>query len=194
MGMLGIIDSKLKIRGGRYGRDESIFIIGTTREELGGSEYFEYCLNITGGRVPKLDLDDVKQTTAVIKSLSVQEGLISAIHDCSKGGLIISLLEMAIESGIGFRISTALVPSECDRLDYLLFSESHNRFLLTTKDPSKLMSYLDKMAIPYANIGITQSEQKCIIEANEKRNIDLDLVKVTEIFNNRINEVFERKT
>lgn len=194
IGMLGFIDCKSKMRGGRYGQGESIFIIGTTRDELGGSEYFEYCLNLTGGKVPKLDLEVLKQTVEVIKSLIVQDGLISAIHDCSKGGLAISLLEMAIESRIGFSISTSQVPNECTRVDYLLFSESHNRFLVTTKNPLDLMSYLDKMGIPYAKIGITHSEQECIIKENKHGNIVLDLLKVTEVYNNRLNEIFKRKT
>lgn len=194
IGMLGIINCKSNIRGGRYGPGESIFIIGTTRDELGGSEYFEYCLNLTGGKVPKLDLEVLKQTVEVIKSLSIQDGLISAIHDCSKGGLAISLLEMAIESRIGFNISTSQVPSECTRVDYLLFSESHNRFLVTSKNPLKLMSYLDKMTVPYAKIGITHSEQKCIIKENKQENIVLDLLKATEVYNNRLDEIFKRKT
>lgn len=130
----------------------------------------------------------------MIKSLVNQDGLINAIHDCSKGGLIISLLEMAIQSQIGFNISTTKIPNECSRLDYLLFSESHNRFLLTTKNPLKLASYLDNMAIPYANIGITQPTKECIIKANDKENIILDLVKVTEIYNNCLNELFKGKT
>lgn len=193
IGMLGIIDSKLKIKGERYGPEESIFIIGTTREELGGSEYFEYCLNLTGGNVPKLDLDDLKQTVGIIQSLSRHDGLISSIHDCSKGGLIISLLEMAIQSRMGFTISTAEVPGDCDRVDYILFSESHNRFLLTTKNSSKLISHLDKMTIPYAKIGITESGHQCIIKTNEKKNIILDLDRVTEVYNNQLNELFKRK-
>ena len=67
-----IISSKRKLKCKIYNPEESIFIIGNTNDEMGGSEYFEYCLNLAGGDVPKLDLPELRQTIITIKSYWVK--------------------------------------------------------------------------------------------------------------------------
>lgn len=194
IGMLGLRRGGIRLKNGKYGPDESIFIIGTTREELGGSEYFEDHLQITGGNVPNLDLEEQKQTIELIKSIQKEDGLISAIHDCSKGGLIVTLLEMAIQSECGFSISTADIPNNCTRIDYLFFSESQNRFLLTTDDPTKLIDILRGKSIPFANIGVTISSPKCMIKISDKNNdIELNLQQIIQTYNNKFRDIFEKK-
>jgi phosphoribosylformylglycinamidine synthase len=132
IGLLGIIDSKKKIKYPKYASNESIFIVGTTKNEMGGSEYFEYCLNVLGGKVPHVDLEEQRSIVETIRNL-IDDDLITGVHDCSKGGIIVTLLEMAIYSEIGFRISVDKIPNECSRLDYLLFSESHSRVIFLKK-------------------------------------------------------------
>ena len=67
--MLGLIDSKSKIKYPKYISNQSIFIVGTTKDEMGGSEYFEYCLDVVGGDVPHVDLEEQRNIIETIKKL-----------------------------------------------------------------------------------------------------------------------------
>ena len=190
IGMLGLVDSRQKIRYQKYCIDQSIFILGNTRDELGGSEYFEYCLNIVGGKVPQTNLEELKETIRALHALQ-KENLIEAIHDCSKGGLIVTLLEMAIQSEMGFDILTDRIPHSCSRLDYLIFSESHNRFIFTTKDPEKVSNLLENFNVSFSEIGSTAIEKRCIIRDRKDHILDIALEKVSIAYDSSLENKFE---
>ncbi len=66
-------------------------------------------------------------------------GLIRSCHDCSDGGLGIALAESAFAGGLGMHIDLRTVPCQgIARSDYLLFSESQSRFVVTI-DPGKVV-------------------------------------------------------
>ena len=190
IGMLGIVDSLQKIKYQKYGAGESIFILGNTRDELGGSEYFEHCLNLVGGIVPQINLEEVKETIKAVHSLH-NENLVESIHDCSKGGLIVTILEMAIQSDIGFNILTEQIPHSCSRLDYLLFSESHNRFIFTTHDSDKASRLLANFNVAFSKIGLTTTEKRCIIKDKENNVLDIPLEQVSKIYESCLEKKFE---
>lgn len=191
IGMLGLIDSKNKIKYPKYTSNQSIFIVGTTKDEMGGSEYFEYCLDVVGGDVPHVDLEEQRNIIETIKKL-IDEDLITGIHDCSKGGMIISMLEMALHSNIGFRVSVEKVPNKCSRLDYLLFSESHNRFVFSTNHDTKVIRYLKKRKIPYAKIGSSSNDRTCMIDHNGKTIFKSSLGTISQTYHNSISSLFAK--
>ncbi|WP_134482554.1 phosphoribosylformylglycinamidine synthase subunit PurL [Candidatus Nitrosocosmicus franklandus] len=190
IGMLGIVDSRQKIRYQNYRSGESIFIIGVTRDELGGSEYFEYCLNLVGGNVPQTNLRVLKETIRAIHSLR-EENLIESIHDCSKGGLIVTLLEMAIHSNLGFIIQADKIPSSCSRIDYLIFSETHDRFIFTTRDSERVKSILENFDVTYSEIGSTKVEKSCIIMNSNDDVLNIGLEQVSKNYETSLDNVFE---
>lgn len=190
IGMLGLVNFNERTKKFQvYETAEAIFILGFTREEMGGSEYYEYCLDISGGSVPQLDLNEQKENIEYIRTLQ-KEKLISAIHDCSKGGLFITLAEMAIHSDLGFRVSVNKIPHSCSRFDYLLFSESHNRFVFTSKNPDKVGKVLTHLGATYSMIGVTTKEKQCILSDNEKIILDIPLRQATEAYNKSIEKEF----
>jgi phosphoribosylformylglycinamidine synthase len=188
--MLGIVDSRKKIRNQRYGAGESIFILGKTKDELGGSEYFEYCLDVVGGVVPQINLEEVKETIRALHSLQ-KENLVEAIHDCSKGGLIVTVLEMAIQSDIGFTIFANQIPDSCSRLDYLFFSESHNRFIFTTRDSNRVSKLLANSKVTFSEIGLTTKKKRCIIREKKNDVLNLSLERVSKIYESSLEKKFE---
>jgi len=193
IGLLGIIDSKKKIKYPNYSSNESIFIVGTTKNEMGGSEYFEYCLNVLGGKVPHVDLEEQRSIVETIRNL-IDDDLITGVHDCSKGGIIVTLLEMAIYSNIGFRISVDKIPNECSRLDYLLFSESHSRFIFSTQKDSKVIKYLKKMAIPYARIGCSSNDKNCMINRGGETVFKSSLDAISRSYGDSLSNLFGKST
>ena len=191
IGMLGLIDSKNKIKYPKYTSNQSIFIVGATKDEMGGSEYFEYCLDVVGGDVPHVDLEDQRNIIKTIKKL-IDEDLVTGIHDCSKGGIIVAMLEMALHSNIGFRVSVDKIPNKCSRIDYLLFSESHNRFIFSTNHDSMIIKYLKKRKIPFARIGSTSNDKTCIIENSGKPIFKSSLETISRTYHNSFSNLFAK--
>ncbi len=189
IGMLGLIDSKNKIKYPKYTSNQSIFIVGTTKDEMGGSEYFEYCLDVVGGKVPRVDLKEQRNIIEAVKKL-IDDDLITGVHDCSKGGMIISMLEMAIHSNLGFRVSVDKIPNNCSRIDYLLFSESHNRFIFSTDNDAKVIKYLKKRKIPYARIGSSSSDRTCMIDHKGKTIFKSSLGIISQTYQNSLSNLF----
>ena len=63
---------------------------------------------------------------------AMHKGLVRACHDCSDGGIGVSLAEMAFAGGLGMAIDLKAVPAEgISRDDELLFAESQSRFVVT---------------------------------------------------------------
>ncbi len=107
-----------------------IYVLGTTRGEMGGSQYFAMHGGV-GNSVPKVN---AKAAVKLYNALSsaIENGLVRSCHDCSDGGLGVALAETAFAGGYGMRIDLRAVPVEgVDRDDFVLFSESQTRFVVT---------------------------------------------------------------
>jgi len=152
MGTIGLVQHERHITRSALSAGESIFIIGNTAPEMGGSEYYEYVHDITGGAVPKVDMQVDRKNASAMLGL-IRAGLVSCAHDCSKGGLAVALVEMALAGSTGFKVDIDKVPSSCSRLDDLLFSESHSRYLIGTKEPEKVLHTLSSSGVAFAEIG-----------------------------------------
>lgn len=152
IGTLGLVESERFLMQMALAEDESIFIVGNTETEMGGSEYYEYFHKITGGTVPRVDLEaDRRNRTAVLDL--IKRGLVSCAHDCSKGGLAVALAEMAITGSIGFKVQLDSVPTTCKQIDELLFSETQSRYIIATKDPRSVHKVLSAKGLRFAEVG-----------------------------------------
>ncbi|MDI6785758.1 MAG: phosphoribosylformylglycinamidine synthase subunit PurL [bacterium] len=135
-----------------------IYILGITFEELGGSEYFALH-NFIGNKVPNVD---AKKAKVLYQSLAkaINLGLVVSCHDCSDGGLGVALAEIAFAGGYGLDIDLKTVPiKDINRDDYLLFSESASRFLVTIKPQDKIMFEELLKLNTFAEIGIVTESQ-----------------------------------
>jgi phosphoribosylformylglycinamidine synthase len=108
----------------------AVFLIGCTKDELGGSHY---CLvhGLQGGQVPTVDVPVAKATFQAMHS-AITQGLVRACHDLSEGGLAVAAAEMAIAGRRGIQLKLdAIAQSADDDLPQasLLFAESNTRFL-----------------------------------------------------------------
>jgi phosphoribosylformylglycinamidine synthase len=113
-----------------------VYVLGETREELGGSEWFALH-GFIGNTVPKVNAQRAKKLYRAL-SRAIDSGLVASCHDCSDGGLGIALAEVAFAGGYGMDIALSDVPREgITRDDYLLFSESQSRFVVTISPDAK---------------------------------------------------------
>lgn len=94
IGMLGIIEDIDAVVGARYTTEgASVVMLGWQKEELGGSEFLKVVRGRVTGDAPSLDMDhEVNLQRMVLRA--IREGLATAAHDCSEGGLLVALTEM----------------------------------------------------------------------------------------------------
>jgi phosphoribosylformylglycinamidine synthase subunit PurSL len=113
-----------------------VYVLGKTLPEMGGSEYFAYH-GFIGNRVPRVD---AKQAKALYEALerAITKGLVASCHDCSDGGLGVALAETAFAGDWGMEVDLRKVSAvDITRDDFLLFSESASRFVVTINPENK---------------------------------------------------------
>jgi len=154
IGILGIKD-KTPFLSVSPNNDDYLVVIGDTKDELGGSEYFEYIHRFIGGVCPRVDFTDSKINMLAVLSL-IKNKLVKSVHDCSKGGLSIALSELSIFGNIGCTIDIEKIPCEENlSSEKILFSESHSRYLLVIdkKNIKEVNHILSKKKITFAVLG-----------------------------------------
>ncbi|MFH1722630.1 MAG: phosphoribosylformylglycinamidine synthase subunit PurL [Candidatus Altiarchaeota archaeon] len=103
-----------------------IYLVGETKKELGGSEYYAQ-LGLSGGKVPRVELELLKTKVEGLLDL-MDVGYIQSCHDISGGGLAVALAEMCFGGDLGAGIELNGLGDL--RTDYKLFSESNGRWLI----------------------------------------------------------------
>ncbi len=110
--------------GGALAGDELI-AVGITRGWLGQSLYLRDLFGIEAGAPPTVDLVAERRNGETIRKL-IAEGLITACHDVSDGGLLVAAAEMALASGEGLDLKT---PVKLRRAAFW-FGEDQGRYLV----------------------------------------------------------------
>jgi phosphoribosylformylglycinamidine synthase II len=181
IGAIGLIEERRMITEPSLNNGDAIFIVGTTADETGGSEYYEYVHHKTGGNVPKVDMK-IDELNLKSTLLLIDKNVASCVHDCSKGGVAVSVSEMAILGGVGLRIFIDKIPNSCSSIDSLLFSESHSRYLIGTQDPKRVEKILSDIdGLVFSRIGEACNEN-VVFKNKNKIVIDTDLGAITRNF------------
>ncbi len=126
IGGVGVIDDVTRAAriGGAIAGDELI-AIGITRGHLGQSLYLRDLFGIEAGAPPHVDLEAERRNGETVRKL-IAEGLVTACHDVSDGGLLVAAAEMALASGEGLDLKT---PVKARRAAYW-FGEDQGRYLV----------------------------------------------------------------
>jgi phosphoribosylformylglycinamidine (FGAM) synthase-like enzyme len=136
-----------------------IFLIGVTKEEMGGSHYNL----VTGQETGEIPAVDLQLAPVVFRKLhaAIEHGLIRSCHDLSEGGLAVAVAEMAFAGGIGADV-TQLRPAGAKLSDEVaLFSESNTRFVVeVTPANVQPLEALFGNDVPFLKIGQTCKEQR----------------------------------
>jgi len=136
IGMLGIVDDLQNVMSCEFKNEgDLIYLIGSDREELGGSEYlYQYTEKITG-MAPEIDIQEEIRLQKVLLT-AIKEEIINSAHDVSEGGIAICLAEKAIESdGLGCVVFE--FEEEDDITAGRLFGESQSRVIVSVSMEQK---------------------------------------------------------
>jgi phosphoribosylformylglycinamidine synthase II len=143
LGMVGLIENSERTMTQWFKEEgDDVLLLGTSREDLGGAEYLKVVHAREQGSPPYLSLEKEKALHDCVLSL-IHEGLIQSAHDCSEGGLAVTLAECCM-SGAEQRLG-AVVKLTRGRLrkDAVLFGESQSRVVLSAK-PVHRQAILDR--------------------------------------------------
>ncbi len=141
----------------------SIYIVGRSSDELGGSIYLANSEQL-GQNVPKVNFKSAIKTYRAIEKAN-QAGLISSAHDVSEGGIAVALAEMAFAGGLGVTGFVKNVPYQGVRRkeEVVLFSESNSRLLLEV-EPRHEKSFKKIFAgIAHAKIATVETTPQMIV-------------------------------
>ena len=134
--------------------DEAILLIGETAGWLGQSIYLREISEREEGAPPRVDLAAERRHGDLVRALIV-EGVASAAHDVSDGGLLVALAEMAMAGGIGAELDRAPLAAHA-----FWFGEDQGRYVVTVK-PSvaeKVLSRARSCGIPARQLGFTGTD------------------------------------
>ncbi|UCF44720.1 MAG: phosphoribosylformylglycinamidine synthase subunit PurL, partial [Candidatus Bathyarchaeota archaeon] len=142
--------------------DNSLYIVGQTFKELGGSEYYKLKRDI-GKTVPKVRVAQAKNNFRTVTE-AIDLGFVRACHDLSEGGLAVTAAEMALAGGYGMKLNLKKMPSKAiNRNDFLLFSESNSRFLMEVPEKTKKDFEALMKGKVYAEIGRVTKNPKLTV-------------------------------
>ncbi len=135
IGIVGLLERADRVVGTRFRESgDVIVLLGEGRGELGGSEYLKTVHGMVRGMPPEIDLAAERALQDLLVGLT-DDRLIRSAHDCSDGGLAVTIAESAFGTGgIGAEISIPAANVTDDRaLDdaAALFGESASRVVMS---------------------------------------------------------------
>ncbi len=159
--MLGLVEPIERTCGSAFRQaGDVIAVVGALRGEVGGSEYMAAVHGKEAGRPPTLDLVVEKAVHATVRR-AVKEGLLSSAHDCSDGGLAVTLAECCMMAepppggGAPAWFGAAVrVPFPC-RKDFILFGEDASRIVVSLPHASyaRLEAIAREAGAPLVQLG-----------------------------------------
>jgi len=183
-GMAGLIENIDRCCDIGFGSEgDQVFLLGSDLDSggLDGSEYLELVHGLVRGR-PYIDLGLEKRVQSCCLK-AIGRGVITSAHDCSHGGLVITLAECCLRSGLGFKGEGWRFGT---RLDATLFGEVQSRIVVSVK-PEKVR-WLEEMTaasrVPVTRLGVVGGS-RFIIEGC----IDLPLEQIELVWRKSLEKI-----
>jgi phosphoribosylformylglycinamidine synthase len=170
--------------------DDVVFLVGRTRDETGGSEYFRY-LGEKEGRVPptggcqpwvgrKVPRPDPAETLPLYRGLhdAIREGLVSSAAVPARGGMGLALVRAALGGGLGLDVDLGEAPDVELPDDVVLFSESCGRFLVTTP-PDRADVFAARFSgLACRRIGRVVPDSRLVVRMDGRAIVESDLAEL----------------
>ena len=156
--VLGVFDDVTRATpSGWRAPGQTIYLLGTTADELDGSAWADVAHGHLGGVPPQYRPEAEKMLAQILVNAS-RDGMIDAAHDLSQGGLAQALVESALRWGTGARIwVTELLERDGIDLFTALFSESTARAIVAVprSEEVRFSDMCTARGFPFVRIGMT---------------------------------------
>ena len=163
VGMVGLIEDARHIVTQTFKKNgDRILLLGDFGDELGGSQYLSVVHGRKEGRPPRLHIERERALHDALRTLG-RAGLLKSAHDCSEGGLAVTLAESCV-SGAELMGAKILVDNVELRPDVLLFNESQSRVVVSVADANinAVWAVLREHDVPGVHIGTVEGTKLII--------------------------------
>ncbi|MGE0703253.1 MAG: phosphoribosylformylglycinamidine synthase subunit PurL [Vicinamibacterales bacterium] len=198
IGVVGLLEHADRVVGRSFrGAGDAIVLLGESRGELGGSEYLRVAHGLVQGTPPALDLAAEAALQALLVRIAEMR-LIRSAHDCSDGGLAVTLAECCFDTGsLGADVQLEGAPfSGPKSLAHVatLFGESASRVVVSVE--SRLVSQVLELAriagVPARTVGQTGGHTLAISVDGQKL-VDVNVDQAEHEWATAIGRRFARK-
>jgi phosphoribosylformylglycinamidine synthase II len=150
IGGVGLIDDFAKSATLAFkAAGQAILLVGEATGWLGQSLYLRDVCGREEGAPPPVDLAAERRNGDFVRAL-IGQGLLSAVHDVSDGGLLVALAEMAMASGIGAALDAAPLAAHA-----YWFGEEQGRYVVTAATPETIIARAGAAGVTLRRIGTT---------------------------------------
>ncbi|GAA4349842.1 phosphoribosylformylglycinamidine synthase subunit PurL [Angustibacter luteus] len=165
VGVLGVLDDVARrTPSGWREPGQVIYLVGSTRDEFGGSSWADVVHGHLGGLPPTVDLA-AEQVLGEILVAASRDGMVDAAHDLSDGGLAIALAEGCLRYGVGARVWLDEL-CERDGIDpfVALFSESTARVIVSVprSEEVRFTDMCTARGVAHLRIGVVDDESQAL--------------------------------
>jgi phosphoribosylformylglycinamidine synthase len=166
-----------------------VYVIGSTKPELGGSEYF-YMLGSTGGNVPKVDADFAIKVYKAVSKVTDRK-LANSLHTPAIGGLAAGFAKIAIAGRLGLEIDLNKIPSSSGKMTAheLLFSESNSRFIMTVSPKNRKSVENILRTIPYAAVGKVTAGDSITVKSGSRTLVKASTVELLKKYKGTLGSI-----
>lgn len=184
IGMVGLIEDLNHITTSYFKGDGDIIMqLGEDHGEIGGSEYLKRVHDTVSGDAPVLDLEKERRLHQLLLK-AIREGIINSAHDCSDGGVFVTIAESCIinrDKKVGAKVT---VPVK-NRVDVAMFSESQSRIIISLNPENKyrLEAMAGEFGIKCLTLGVTGGD------ALDINNHVFTLTELEDIYFNTISRI-----
>jgi len=195
VGMVGLIEDADKyVTQGFKNKADTIVLLGRNLPDLSGSEYL-YLIHHQKKGKPQIDLDTEKRVQQTCLE-AIETGIINSAHDCSEGGLAVTLTESCITDSagtLGAVVNLDELKQEGIRMDEILFGETPSRIVVSinSHNLNALKEIADKHKIACYVLGEVGGE-KLVVRHNQSAIIDLPLETLSNTWKNAIPKRLKR--
>jgi phosphoribosylformylglycinamidine synthase len=145
IGAVGLIeDWALTMTPALKAPGEALLLLGEARGHLGQSLWLRLLHGRADGPPPPVDLAAERRSGELVADL-IRHRLVSAVHDVSDGGALVTVAEMALAGGIG----ATLGPMDAAAA----FGEDQGCFVVATPDPEAVLAAAAAADVPARRLG-----------------------------------------
>ncbi len=177
------------------GEGDVVFLLGTTRDETGGSEYFRWLGDRAGAEAPlgsprpwvgnKVPRIDTAATVPLYRALEreIRSGRVRSAATPARGGLAPALARCAMAARLGLDLDLDACPDLAAlAADVALFAESGGRFVVTTH-PDDAEAFAAAFAgLPCRRVGRVTAEPRLRVALGGRVVLDLDVARMVAAF------------
>jgi phosphoribosylformylglycinamidine (FGAM) synthase-like enzyme len=154
IGGVGVLEDVGQAVGLALPPGTELVAVGETRGWLGQSLWLREVAGREEGAPPPVDLAAERRNGDFVRA-QILSGAVRACHDCSDGGLLVAVAEMAMASGTG----ATLLPAPGGVPEHAFwFGEDQARYVLALTDAAPLLEAARAAGVPASRLGRSGGE------------------------------------